>query len=291
MTPEQLAASQATFPAEGVLNRLIAVAADGSIIGYSNLTWRPGWRVGRYWLTLVTAPECRRQGVGSALMDVQENWARSAGVSAIISGFPDDATAAYAFAMERGFVVDRHGLESRLDLPCHVEAGLSGVVERVEQSGIQFIRFADDPGEGALHKLYALYKETDLDSPGYVGTDPAEYPPFDAWYEDLFGEALTIPEGVIIAVDRGQFVGVTILQKQGDGGALYTEYTGVRRAYRGRQIALALKLLSIRFAHQSGAPYMLTKNDSSNTAMLAVNRKLGYRKISGRFELSKRLQP
>lgn len=288
-TPEQLAQAHAAFPSAGVRNRLIAVATDGSIIGYSNLNWLPAWPVGRYWLNLVISPAHRRQGVGSALLHAQENWARSAGANAIVSGFPDEATATYAFAMHHGFAVDGHQLESRLDLSAFDEASLSEVVDRVRQSGIQFIRFADEPGEVTLQELYALYKETDLDSPGYAGTDPADYPSFDDWYADLFGKDLVVPEGVIFAVDRGQYIGVTILQKHGDEGALYTEYTGVLRAYRGRQIALALKVLSIGFARQSGAPYMVTKNDVSNAAMLAVNRKLGYQKISGRIDLSKPL--
>lgn len=58
--------------------------------------------------------------------------------------------------------------------------------------------------------------------------------------------------------------------------AMYNEYTGVRQEYRGRGLALALKLLSIETARRYEAAYMRTNNHSLNLPMLAVNRKLGY---------------
>ena len=47
-------------------------------------------------------------------------------------------------------------------------------------------------------------------------------------------------------------------------------------AYRGRGLALALKLLAIDFCRRSGARTLHTHNDSENAPMLAVNRRLGY---------------
>ncbi len=61
--------------------------------------------------------------------------------------------------------------------------------------------------------------------------------------------------------------------------------TGVERAYRGRHIALALKLLGIRYAKARGALTIRTNNDSQNVPMLAVNRKLGYRPEPGIYRL------
>jgi RimJ/RimL family protein N-acetyltransferase len=61
--------------------------------------------------------------------------------------------------------------------------------------------------------------------------------------------------------------------------------TGVDRAYRGRMIALALKLLTIQYAKERGAEAIVTNNDSQNAPMLAVNRKLGYVPRPGIFRL------
>ena len=60
-------------------------------------------------------------------------------------------------------------------------------------------------------------------------------------------------------------------------------------AWRGRGIALALKLLAIRAARRYGARYLRTNNDSENAPMLAVNRKLGYQPAPGYYRMSARL--
>jgi hypothetical protein len=61
--------------------------------------------------------------------------------------------------------------------------------------------------------------------------------------------------------------------------------TGVDRTYRGRKIAKALKLLTIRYAKAYGATAIRTNNDSENGTMLAINRKLGYRPQPGLYKL------
>ena len=67
--------------------------------------------------------------------------------------------------------------------------------------------------------------------------------------------------------------------------------TGTRRAYRGRGLALAVKLASIEWAAANGITRMLTFNDATNAPMLAVNRRLGYEPIGRRVEWLKELEP
>jgi GNAT superfamily N-acetyltransferase len=66
-------------------------------------------------------------------------------------------------------------------------------------------------------------------------------------------------------------------------------FTGVERAYRGRKVGLALKLLAIRYARACGASSMLTSNDSRNAPMLAINNKLGYKREPGIYNLERKL--
>jgi RimJ/RimL family protein N-acetyltransferase len=61
-------------------------------------------------------------------------------------------------------------------------------------------------------------------------------------------------------------------------------FTGTLRAYRGRGLALAVKLASIRWAREHGITSMSTHNDETNAAMLAINRRLGYRPAGRRVE-------
>jgi len=67
---------------------------------------------------------------------------------------------------------------------------------------------------------------------------------------------------------------------------MYHEYTGVLREYRGRRIALALKMLGLRTAAACNVPYMRTHNDSMNAPMLRINRDLlGFRAEPGQYKL------
>jgi GNAT superfamily N-acetyltransferase len=68
--------------------------------------------------------------------------------------------------------------------------------------------------------------------------------------------------------------------------------TGVLREYRGRDIALALKLRAIQVARAREMRTMWTNNDSENAPMLAINRKLGYQPEPGVIRLIRQeMQP
>ncbi|MFZ5827146.1 MAG: GNAT family N-acetyltransferase [Bacillota bacterium] len=290
LTPEQLEANHTAFPANGLRSRTVAVNESGALLGYANTSWRPGAQPGRFFFTLVTAPGARRKGIGSALLADLAAWVRSQGGSILMTGVEDDDERAAQFARRHNFTVEEHQVTSALRLPQFDPSRFAGVLEQAEASGIRFVRYADLPGDESTERnVYELYKVTDLDTPGYAGTDPDDYPSFERWREGIFGDEKTLPEGLFIAVDGDRFVGMTLLQREDDEGGLYTEYTGVLREYRGRRLGLALKLLSVQFAREYGASFMTTKNEASNGPMLAINQQMGYVKTSGRYWLVKNL--
>ncbi len=55
--------------------------------------------------------------------------------------------------------------------------------------------------------------------------------------------------------------------------------TAVRRAYRGRGIAMALKRATIAWAVEHGLEALDTGNDEENAPMRAVNLALGYKPV------------
>ncbi|HYG59623.1 MAG TPA: GNAT family N-acetyltransferase [Symbiobacteriaceae bacterium] len=286
LTTAQLAEQHAQFPADGLRTMLVAVDGAGHTLGYGSATARPTLWPGQFYATVVTAPSARRQGVGAALLEALEGWARANGAVVLRTSLADTDEASAGFFRHRGYALEAHRLVSHLDVPSFDESRFPGVAE---SSGVTFFRFSDLPRDEAMPRLYELYKVTDMDSPGYAGTDPARYPSFAHWYDEMFSEGNTLEDAIFIAADGDRWVGVTILQKEGEDRVLYTEYTGVLREYRGRSIALALKLLSVQYAKAYGAPYMTTRNDASNAPMLAVNQKMGYYKASGRYWLAKKL--
>ena len=85
-------------------------------------------------------------------------------------------------------------------------------------------------------------------------------------------------------------MGVTQLFTTEEEGVLYTNYTGVHKAYRGRGIAKALKLLSIDCAIKAGAHTTTTDSEENNTPMQSINRSLGYVPGKGHYRILKQLK-
>lgn len=63
--------------------------------------------------------------------------------------------------------------------------------------------------------------------------------------------------------------------------------TGTHPAYRGRGLARLEKEATIAWAAEAGLEYLLTSNDSTNAAMLALNKRLGYEPRPATIELAK----
>ena len=68
----------------------------------------------------------------------------------------------------------------------------------------------------------------------------------------------------------------SLLALAGQPGTLENQLTGVKRAWRGRGIALALKREQARLAHEAGFERISTYNDEVNAPMRAVNTRLGF---------------
>jgi RimJ/RimL family protein N-acetyltransferase len=66
-------------------------------------------------------------------------------------------------------------------------------------------------------------------------------------------------------------------------------FTGTMPGYRGRGLALAVKLGSIHWAAERGVTSMVTRNDDVNAPMLAINRRLGYRPSGRTFDYTRNL--
>ena len=78
------------------------------------------------------------------------------------------------------------------------------------------------------------------------------------------------------AWDGDRLVALSFLDFPVERGNVWTVYTGCDRAYRGRGIAQAVKNESVGQAVDLGLPRIRTDNDAENSAMLAINRQLGY---------------
>lgn len=284
VTEQHLREWDENVPEGGRIFQVVAVNEAGSVTGFGEAAYYPVFQEGWHWVTVVTDHAARNQGIGSALYARVEQHCREHGLVRMDTNVKEDDEASVAFGRRREFRVDRHTFESTLDLAAFDAARFAAEAVQAEASGIRFFTLADEPGEENERKLHALYAETAWDVPGFT---LKAYPPFEEWRKDTLQCTGAFMDGVIIAVDGDRFAGATQLTRNPESGAMYTKYTCVSPAYRGRKIALALKVRSVEVAGRYGAAYMRTNNDSTNAPMLAVNRKLGYVPVPGKYRVCK----
>lgn len=284
---DQIPPGQLSYDEEGRLigwdrPKWVVTDLEDQVIGYAIVSRAP-WNVpGTLYLTLVIHPASRRTGIGQALYQVALEWAEQVKASRLVCFIRDCDDVAVQFAKQRGFTIGRHTFESVLDLNDFDREELYKAISDAEETGIQFVTLADEPGEENERKLYDLYKITHLDLPGFN----EEFPWFEEWRKWSVDKAGVRPEWIHIAKDQDSYIGVVTLQKNDQTGAMYHDYTGVHPEYRGRRIALALKMLGIRTAKSQAAPYLRTNNDSMNGPMLRINRDLiGFHAEPGRYQM------
>lgn len=82
----------------------------------------------------------------------------------------------------------------------------------------------------------------------------------------------------ILALDPGdRVVGLAMLVRTVDPAVAGHRMTATARDWRGRGVAHALKVESIRWAAANGVTRLQASNDSENAPMKAINDRLGYR--------------
>jgi len=122
-------------------------------------------------------------------------------------------------------------------------------------------------------KLYKLVNELSQDVPS---SEPRYTLSYDEYVKYKLNAPSLFAEGYSIAYNKHEYVGISELKKTASSGALTTGLTSVKRSYRQRGIALALKLKSINCAKVSGYETIQTTNDTRNAAILSLNKSLGF---------------
>lgn len=262
--------------------RLVAEDEAGRLVGYANAghwNWLPPQR---FSIHVGVAAAQRGRGIGEQLLRAAEEWALAHGAEGELTGWArGDDEPSFAWLQRRGWRLDLQRTESVLDLKGWDESRFAGHLDRVRSSGIALLALSE-PSDEIWRGIYEVERLTASDVPDYEG----HMPTYEEWLRDFV--AIKAPKVIAVALDGERVVGVSsLLLPRVDGAGGDTFYTGVLREYRGRGIALALKLLTIEGAVASGVPHMRTNNDVENPAMLAVNDRLGYQMVPGPRRMKK----
>ena len=247
---------------------------DGDPAGSAVASIQPQRRELVYVLSTVSC-EHRRRGVGTGIYEAVSRWARERGLDRIEVPVLDNDPESLAFAQKRGFVEERREEGVVLDL-ASVEPP---PVEPPE--GVDIVTWAERPD--AAPGMYEVACDAYPDVPGFEEDDME---PFEDWLaHDMQGSG-DRPDATFVAVAGGEVVGYakfSITAARPTSAA--HDLTAVKRAWRGRGIARALKATQIGWAKANGFEQLQTRNDERNAPIRRLNAEFGYRPGIGRIHL------
>jgi mycothiol synthase len=235
--------------------RLLLVAElDGGPAG-SGLSARSD--VGdRFFLAPRVLPDRRRRGVGTALL--RELVAHAGSYVDEVSLVVEDE-GSRAFGERFGFREVGRQLE---------QVKVLGAEPRVAPlpAGVEVVNVDERPE--LLREAYELASE------GYA--DLATDRPASISLRQWLREEATLPKGSFVALAKGEIVGFSGLLEHDNRGTAEDGLTVVRRDWRRRGLALALKQLELAWAARNGYTEVVTWTQRGNEGMRHVNERLGY---------------
>jgi mycothiol synthase len=288
-TIEQEEYWERSYPQENPRLRMAVEDGSGQFTGMASCE-KPFWAAapGVYVCYALVRRDCRRQGIGRAVLARLERFARNQRAEKLWADCRESQAHSVAFLQANGFRQFGYRFEQALDLEQFDRSRFPGAQERIRQQGYRLTNLAEfqKVRPDADRLLYEVFRETAFDVPlpggAHVSID------FDQWRKEL-DSPTTDPAFIFLALYGDEVVGETALELLKDGPAI-TSSTGVRRDHRGRGVALALKLASLEALRQLGYKEARTHNDTENPAILHLNEKIGYRRLPGWTEWEKLLE-
>ncbi|MFZ5817833.1 MAG: GNAT family N-acetyltransferase [Bacillota bacterium] len=281
VTAADLEAREKEPPIETIRHRLVAVSPEGLVVAYGQIGREEHTVEGRFFVRVAVAPEHRHQGIGTALLARLEGWARERGATSFETKFRDEP-AWLAFARRNGYTqIQGHHIGFLLDLPRFDETPFTDRVPRLEAEGLRFTTLAAVDSPAMRRAVHELERHCNADEPGF---ENEPFVSFENWEREICESAAVPRDCIILALDGERPVALTTIGFAGLQRDLMRVYfTGVHREYRGRGLALAVKLLAIQTARRYGAARLGTGTDERNGAMAHLNRKLGFGSQPGMY--------
>jgi GNAT superfamily N-acetyltransferase len=244
------------------------LAPGGGSAAVALTPWHP--EIGRVHLTVL--PERRGRGVGSALYREVSTWLRQRGIQEVSAVVPEDDPAGIAFAERRGFhehtrserlVLDLIGLEPPAIAP---------------PEGIEIVTWADRPE--LIRGIYDVAREALPDIPG---DEDEIVEPFEDWLaHDMQGSG-DRPEATFVALAGEEVVGYAKFSlTKAQPTTAHHDLTGVKRDWRRKGIAGALKRAQVAWAKEHDYERLVTTPELRNEPSRRMNQRLGYRPAPGK---------
>jgi GNAT superfamily N-acetyltransferase len=188
--------------------------------------------------------------------------ARAIGKSGLEVWTTDETPEVVAFLEARRYEEVRRYVISELDVAAAPDPG---------PAGLPFVTFAERPDLAPV--LFRIALESYGDQPGRAEQRIESYEAWRAWGLDPHP-----PEAYFIALEQDEVLGYGFLDLHEEGRGEHG-FTAVARAARGGGVASAVKRTQLAWAKEHGLRTLRTANETRLTGMLALNRRLGYRRL------------
>jgi GNAT superfamily N-acetyltransferase len=223
-------------------------------------------------LVTVLAGE-RRRGAGSALYEALSAWTAERGLSELEAPILDNDPESFAFAERRGFVEERR----EVGVVLHLDEIAPPASKPPD--GVQIVTWAERPE--LARGIYEVALEALPDIPGSESDD---IEPFDDWLaHDMQGSG-DRPDATFVALAGEEVIGYAKFSLTNAQPTIaHHDLSAVKRAWRGRGVARALKEAQINWALASGYTELHTRNEERNEPIRRLNARLGYRPGIGRI--------
>ena len=257
------------------------VAEDGGrVVGFglvNHMRW--AFVPTKYRIDITVHPDHRGRGHGTALYDALVDKVRARDGRTVAAAAKESMAEGVRFLTKRGFGVVKRDWESRLFVKGFDFARFATADDRVAKQGIRIVALADEmQGDSAtLQKAFELNEDCRMDIPS---VDPPTRHTFEEFRRDDIDAPNALLDAFFVAIDTGgRYLGVSnMFRSLDDPTYLWQGITGVRRDARGKGIAMALKLRTVRYAIDKGIEHIKTWNDVHNKPMLSINEAMGFAK-------------
>jgi len=257
------------------------VAEDGGrVVGFglvNHMRW--AFVPTKYRIDITVHPDHRGRGHGTSLYGALLDKVRERNGRAVAAAAKESMAEGVRFLSKRGFREVKRNWESRLFVKGFAFARFAAADGRVAKQSIRIVTLAEEMqrDSSALQKAFELNEDCRMDIPS---VDPPTRHTFEEFRRDDIDAPNALLDAFFVAIDKdGRYLGVSnMFRSLDDPRFLWQGITGVRRDARGKGIATALKLRTVRFAIDRGIEHIKTWNDVHNKPMLSINEAMGFAK-------------
>jgi GNAT superfamily N-acetyltransferase len=272
---ELLAFDQSMIDASTPVTRLVAIDHAGQLVGAA-FTFRVPWTTcdQQYWCGIRVDPSARRQGIGQALYQQIINLVAAVGgqTLAIETRAENEGIIALCrrFHLQEMYRSTEWRIDPRaVDLLPLLPAWKRMQTQNISIQTLPELQQNDPDWLPKLHQLYVtLARDVPIPERATISAEQLA--------EFVDGLPISLPAACYVAIDAGNYIGVSFMHRSPAQPILLQKLTGVLSGHRGRGIALALKIATLQYACEQHFEQISTWIESNNPAMLNLSRKLGF---------------